>query len=146
MLLSKLEGKWSPIFNALKMRPKPWRESRSRYFPSINRSSSLRRVTRSPKPKRHTRCSIVLLSAIRKFSGTRLSTKCIPRTPGIGVNGSSNKGICVHPGRRFWTASSSTSWPSFLLTPLRSSITTWHRRSRNPMSHGMPVNGSYGCL
>ncbi len=33
--------------------------------------------------KRRRRCSIVLSSAIRKLSGTRLSTRCTPRTPGL---------------------------------------------------------------
>jgi hypothetical protein len=39
------------------------------------------------------KCSVVSSSAIRELSGTGLSTRCTPR-----VNGSSNKGLCVH----FW--------------------------------------------
>ena len=56
----------------------------------------------------------------------RIVNKMHTKNPWIGMNGKSNKGICM----KFWIswiASSSTSSPSSLLTQLKSSITTCSR-------------------
>jgi hypothetical protein len=86
--------------------------AKSRRFPSTRKSSRLRRSLRLPKPKRHSRCSVCLLLAIRKPSGTKLSTKCTPRTPGLELTEVPTRALVLVPGHPSWTALSSTSSPS----------------------------------
>jgi hypothetical protein len=57
--------------------------SKSSCFLNTKKSSRPRRVSQLLKPRRLMKCSVVLLTAIRKLSGTGFSTRCIPRTPGL---------------------------------------------------------------
>ncbi len=54
------------------------------------------------------------------------------KDPWIGMNGQSTKASRCNHGCLFRTALSSTSSPSSLLSPLRSSVSTCRRQSRNP--------------
>ncbi len=56
-----------------------WKQTLSEYKEILKVKKNLRLL----KPRRHMKCSVALSSAIRKLSGTRLSTRCIPRTPGL---------------------------------------------------------------
>ncbi len=75
-------------------------------------------------------CCFVVREAQMQWD--RIVNEMYMKNPWIGMNGKSNKGICVNPGFRLWTASSSTSSPSSLMMQLKSSITTCSRQSRSP--------------
>jgi hypothetical protein len=81
--LVEVRREMKPFLNSLMMRQRPRKRSKSKSFLSTRKFSRPRRVLRSLKPRRHTKCSVALLLASCKLSGTRLSTRCSPKIRGL---------------------------------------------------------------
>jgi hypothetical protein len=79
----EIRREMKPYFQFLEDKTKAAKEIRKQMFFKYKEILKARRALQSPKPKRHTRCSVASLLAIHKLSGTRLSMKCTPRTPGL---------------------------------------------------------------
>ncbi len=107
----------------------------SPYFKKEARKKKLAKLNESPKAKKSFavnqaqkeyklfRCFVV--GKVRT-QWDRIVNKMHTKNPWIGINGKPNKGIQVKSWI-LWTAFSSTSSPSSLLTQLKSSITTCSR-------------------
>ncbi len=77
----ELQREMKPYFQFPKDRTEAVKEIRKQTLSEYKEILKAKKGFALPKPKRHTRCSVAQLLAIRELSGTRLSMKCTPRTP-----------------------------------------------------------------
>ncbi len=117
--MSEIKVAWDAILEVRKeMRPyfqvpedetEAAKELRKQMLSEYKEILKAKKVFAVAKTKRHSRCFVCSLLAIREPSGTRLSTKCTPRIPGSELTEVPTRALILVPGRPSWTAWSSTS-------------------------------------
>jgi hypothetical protein len=105
----KVRREMKPYFQFPKDETEAAKELQKQTLSKYKETLKTKKVFTVAKTQRHSKCSVCSLSAIRKPSGTRLSTKCTPRTPGSELTEVPTRALVLVPGCPFWTALSSTS-------------------------------------
>jgi hypothetical protein len=126
--LVKVRKERSPFFNFPEDKTPAEKEARKKKLANLNKSLKAKKsfaVDQAQKAYKLFRCFVV---GKARMQCDRIVNEIHTKNPWIGVNGKSNKGIRVKSYFFSWTALSSTSSLSSLLTQLKSSVITCSRQ------------------
>jgi hypothetical protein len=99
----------APYFQFLPNKSKEAKKLRHNLLNEFKEILKEKKVSAIKEIQKAYKCSTCSLLGTREPSGTRFFKKCTPRTHGLESTKFLTKEFASVPGRRFWTASSSTS-------------------------------------